>query len=181
MSQASHEFKGSVDFNQYELRNATFQRLTTPPISPVQGQIYYNTPIQVPFYWNETKWNPFGLPPVHIKYIDEAALLADQNKQVEGYIYYDTALDIYYEYLGTTLGTMADYRPIGGDGFTNNEVKTFHINETLLSGIGSFKSQVAAYINANITIDYNLQLSKINIIVSAPSEGFPYAIPLTLS
>lgn len=181
MSQASHKFKGSVDFNQNELRNATFQRLTTPPISPVQGQLYYNTPIQVPFYWNETKWLPFGLPPVHIKYTNQTDLIAGQSNQISGYIYYRSDIDIYYEYLGTTLGTMADYNPIGGAGTSNNIVKTIHIEETFLSGTGSLQSQVAAYINANIAIDYNVQLSKINIIISKSSEGFPYAFPLTLS
>lgn len=116
MSQASHEFKGSVDFNQYELRNPTFQRLLVPPISPVQGQIYYNTPIESPFYYNSTKWMPFGLSPVHIKYADETAMFADQTKQIEGYIYFNITTDIYYEYLGTTNGDITDYEPIGGRG-----------------------------------------------------------------
>lgn len=60
MSQASHEFKGSVDFNQNELRNATFQRLITEPISPVEGQIYYNTVENKVYYWNNVEWVPFS-------------------------------------------------------------------------------------------------------------------------
>jgi hypothetical protein len=116
MSQASHEFRGSVDFNNFELRNARFQLLGTFPASPVTGKLFYNSLINTPFYYNGSKWNPFGLPPVHIRYTNEAALFADQAKQIEGYIYYDTASNIYYEYLGTTNGDITDYNPLGGVG-----------------------------------------------------------------
>tara|TARA_R110000850_G_scaffold247387_1_gene372296 strand:+ start:4937 stop:6673 length:1737 start_codon:yes stop_codon:yes gene_type:complete len=129
MSQASHEFRGSVDFNQNELRNATFQRLITPPISPVQGQIYYNTTIESPFFWDTLKWKPFGLPAVHIKYVNETAMIANQTSQIEGYIYHDENLDIYYEYLGTTIGDINDYNPIGGQiiSGTTNYVSKFNV------------------------------------------------------
>jgi hypothetical protein len=116
MSQASHEFKGSVDFNQYELRNATFQRLLTPPISPVEGQIYYSSLHKIPFYRDSTKWNPFGIKPVHKRYINQAALLADQALQIIGYIYYNEQLDIYYEKLETSTTSLSDYNPLGGSG-----------------------------------------------------------------
>lgn len=62
---------------------------------------------------------------------------------------------------------------------SDNKAKTFYIDETLLSGIGTLETKVVNYINANITIGSTLQLSKINIIIS--SGGFPYALPLTLS
>jgi hypothetical protein len=116
MSQASHEFKGSVDFNQYELRNATFQRLLTPPISPVEGQIYYSSLHKIPFYRDDTKWNPFGIKPIHKRYINQAALLADQALQIIGYIYYNEQLDIYYEKLTTSTASISDYNPLGGSG-----------------------------------------------------------------
>jgi hypothetical protein len=116
MSQASHEFKGSVDFNQYELRNATFQRLLSPPISPVEGQIYYSSLHKIPFYRDDSKWNPFGVKPVHKSYTNQAALLADQALQIIGYIYYDAELDIYYEKLSTSSSSIIDYNPLGGSG-----------------------------------------------------------------
>lgn len=49
-----------------------------------------------------------GLPPVAETYANLAALIADQANQIAGYIYADEKF--YYEYLGTTLGTSADYR-----------------------------------------------------------------------
>jgi hypothetical protein len=116
MSQASHEFKGSVDFNQYELRNATFQRLISPPISPVEGQIYYSSLHKIPFYRDDTKWNPFGIKPIHKSYINQSALLADQALQIIGYIYYDEELDIYYEKLSSLSNSIIDYNPLGGSG-----------------------------------------------------------------
>lgn len=52
--------------------------------------------------------------PVEDSYVDEAAMIADQANQLSGYLYFDGLL--YYEYLGTTLGTIADYRELGGGG-----------------------------------------------------------------
>jgi len=112
MSQASHEFKGSVDFNQNELRNATFQRLITPPISPTQGQIYYNTTLESPFYWNQLRWLPFGLSPVHINYTNLTAMFAGQSNQLPGYFYLDLSSGVVYVYLGTTNGDISDYEPL---------------------------------------------------------------------
>jgi len=50
-------------------------------------------------------------------YIDTAAMIADQAEQNIGQFFY--AGSTYYEYLGTTLGTIADYREVstgGGSG-----------------------------------------------------------------
>lgn len=118
MSQASHEFRGSVDFNQNELRNSVFQNLNTPPIGPKQGQIYFDSKLDLksPFYWNSDEWIPFGLKPIHKRYSDEASMVAGQPLQIKYYIYYRSDEDIYYEYLGTTNGNMSDYNPIGGSG-----------------------------------------------------------------
>jgi hypothetical protein len=116
MSQASHEFKGSVDFNQNELRNATFQRLITPPVSPVTGQIYYDSVKNIVFYYNGVKWIPFGIQPVHISYSNESLLLAGQSSQLEDYIYYDETKEVFYEKKSTSTASLSDYNVIGGIG-----------------------------------------------------------------
>jgi hypothetical protein len=54
--------------------------------------------------------NETATPPVAETYANLAALIADQANQIAGYIYFDGKF--YYEYLGTTLGTVADYRRI---------------------------------------------------------------------
>jgi hypothetical protein len=61
--------------------------------------------------------NPDGtgnIPPVDGSYADQATMIADQANQLAQYIYYDGTS--YWEYLGTTVGTIADYREISGGG-----------------------------------------------------------------
>lgn len=116
MSQASHEFKGSVDFNQNELRNATFQRLITPPVSPETSQIYYDSVKNIVFYYNGVKWIPFGIQPVHISYANESLLLSGQSGQIEYYIYYDESKEVFYEKKSTYTASLSDYNVIGGIG-----------------------------------------------------------------
>lgn len=168
------------DFQNNEALNFVLQNSLSHPVTRYQGKLYYNAAKNVPFYGSSTEWVPLTRP-VPKSYTLLADLYLDQGNQFLNYVYYVEETEVYYRYLGTTLGTMADYNPIGGAGTSNNIVKTIHIEETFLSGTGSLQSQVAAYVNANIAIDYNVQLSKINIIISKSSEGFPYAFPLTLS
>jgi hypothetical protein len=55
-----------------------------------------------------------SLPPVAGEYVTEAAMIADQGNQLAQYIYFDGTK--YWEYLGTTNGTIVDYRAwSGGD------------------------------------------------------------------
>jgi len=49
-------------------------------------------------------------PPVANTYADRAAMIAAQGAQLSGYFYYDGL--VLWQYLGTTAGTIADYRPI---------------------------------------------------------------------
>lgn len=52
-------------------------------------------------------------PPIRIPdYANQAAMIAAQASQVSGWMYHDgTSL---WQYLGTTTGTIADYRQVGG-------------------------------------------------------------------
>jgi hypothetical protein len=55
-----------------------------------------------------------GLPPIDGSYASQAAMIADQVNQTAQYIYYDGTA--YWEYLGTTTPSIADYRQISGGG-----------------------------------------------------------------
>jgi hypothetical protein len=57
--------------------------------------------------------NPDGtgnIPPIDGEYADQATMIADQANQLAQYIYFDGTN--YWEYLGTTNGTIVDYRNI---------------------------------------------------------------------
>jgi hypothetical protein len=78
------------------------------------------------------------IPPVHLSYTSEANMIAGQANQIANFIYFDGSF--YWEYLGTTNGTIADYRDISGNtsidhnsltglqGGTTNEY--YHLTET---------------------------------------------------
>lgn len=51
-----------------------------------------------------------GMPPIDGSYASQALMIADQVNQTAQYIYFDSVQ--YWEYLGTTLGTIADYKKL---------------------------------------------------------------------
>lgn len=58
--------------------------------------------------------------PIHKEYDSSALMIADQPSQTAQYLYYNG--ELYYEYLGSALGTIADYRPLG---FSQSEIEGF--------------------------------------------------------
>lgn len=56
--------------------------------------------------------SPAETPSVAARYVNQAAMIAAQGDQLSGWLYFDGSA--YWEYLGTTAGTIADYRNVGG-------------------------------------------------------------------
>ncbi len=50
-------FLVSLNLNQNELQNAGLQLLATAPVSPITGQIYFDTTLGYPRGWNGSQWN----------------------------------------------------------------------------------------------------------------------------
>lgn len=105
-----HIFSVNVDFSQRELLNAVLQNLFQAPLVPIEGQVYYDSFYNVPHYWNDNEWIPWERP-VHKKYLNQSAMIADQQYQLKQFIYFDGTS--YWEYLGTTNGNISDYREFG--------------------------------------------------------------------
>jgi hypothetical protein len=55
-------FLTNIDLKKNQLQNAVIQPLGTPPLTPVEGQIYYNstTDLKLIYVYNGTNWVPVG-------------------------------------------------------------------------------------------------------------------------
>jgi hypothetical protein len=77
-------------------------------------------------------------PPIEFDYGSQTAMIADQANQIADFIYFDGTA--HWQYLGTTLGTIADYRPLFADSSSGvvsleySEIKTLVDNSQLVPG-----------------------------------------------
>lgn len=53
---ASHIIDTTLDLTQHEMLNAAEQTLAAPPATPVLGQIYFDTVLNLHRQWNGTRW-----------------------------------------------------------------------------------------------------------------------------
>jgi len=51
-----NQINGEIDFNQNQAQNLTIENATIAPVSPVEGQIYYNTNDNKAYIWDGTNW-----------------------------------------------------------------------------------------------------------------------------
>jgi hypothetical protein len=52
----SYKFLTNVDLTQNQLLNVVIEKQSTPPLSPVSGQLYYNTSSNLLFMYNGSTW-----------------------------------------------------------------------------------------------------------------------------
>ena len=100
--------------------------------------------------------------PVHLTYADTAAMIADQGNQKQGFLYYvtDSPQKTYFEYLGTTVGDLTDYR---GGGV---------LEETVVLSLGNYTADIAVETGkAYWEVPWNCDLVGISgaLLVTAPT------------
>jgi hypothetical protein len=77
-------------------------------------------------------------PPIEFDYGSQTAMIADQANQIADFIYFDGTA--HWQYLGTTLGTIDDYRPLSADSSSGvvsleySEIKTLVNGSQLIPG-----------------------------------------------
>lgn len=60
ISSNSINANGNIDFNQNQALNMAFENLAVAPLTPANGQIYYNTTDLMAYIWNGTNWKPIN-------------------------------------------------------------------------------------------------------------------------
>jgi len=96
------------------------------------------------------------IPPIEESYASQAAMIADQGDQLMDYIYYDGAQ--YWHYLGTTTGTIADYREFNSSYPTYSIIDLGNVSGTFTVDLSLGRKFKMVQI-ANATMDYsNLEL-----------------------
>lgn len=118
------DFSGLVAASAPPVDNtyASLAAMIADQASQVSGFIYYDGKSYYHYLGTTTstvadyrRISPAPTPPVADSYATTSEMIADQTNQLSGYIY-KVGTSEYYEYLGTTAGTISDYQQIGGGG-----------------------------------------------------------------
>lgn len=171
---ASKRYLIDIDFTKNQMLNAVVQNLATPPSSPIQGQIYYNTADETVYVWTGSIWLDLGDIYQHPTYtalnptLTGANVLASLEVNGEGHVIAATnrALtlsDLGYTgdpdannythptFTGNDLGTPLTGATVISDVDVNNEghVTSFETRDITPADIG------AAVINDSVTNGVN--------------------------
>jgi hypothetical protein len=113
-----------ADYGYTEPTHSWLDLTDTDPVSFAGSAGYLvrvnATPNGLEFVDGSTLFAPIStnfalIAPVENQYFDNTAMFADQINQTTSYIQYVANTDTYYEYLGTTVGNLTDYRELTAD------------------------------------------------------------------
>lgn len=109
----ARKFLVSIDLNQNELQNARVHNLATPPSTPVEGQIYFDSSVgdKSIYFWDGTSWIDVGG--------DLRSIVAGSGISVSG------TRDI-------TVNTVYDNSSIGVNGFNQLYIKASGVTNAML-------------------------------------------------
>ena len=119
---------------------AETQRKGATPVSPPNADDDPQGPI-----------NGATVPPVAKRYTSHAIMIADQNNQLEGYLYFDGTDNWWYN--GGTSGTISDYEAFGGGVAVYPEMDVRENNQLLFNKDYSTGIEASAR-TGNITVSF---------------------------
>ncbi|MBN2307263.1 hypothetical protein JXD20_04730 [Candidatus Peregrinibacteria bacterium] len=75
------DFSNDLNLNQNQIKNFTIDNLATAPLTPMEGQVYYNTTDEQTYMYTSTGWEPIGYHALtHINGEDDIPLATETTK-----------------------------------------------------------------------------------------------------
>jgi hypothetical protein len=139
------KFLTSIDLSKCELQNASIHNLATAPLSPGDGQIYYNTGDNQMYYFNGTDWAAMGGDITSVEIIAGGGITGDASTTSGAF---STTLAVGG---GTGITVNADDVAItGADNLTTNVLSKWDGSMFTDSSISSDGSTITAEVTLNL-------------------------------